>query len=293
MRRQRSAPCNRVPGDRRTISNCHDVSVRKTVISISLTIGGVWLLLCALAYVFQEKLIFIPGPPPSATPKSVGLEFEPVSLSAADGAQLNGWWIPAEHAHCTVIVCHGNAGSIENRLDLALLFQAFGWSTLLFDYRGYGASTGAPTVAGVELDADAAYAFAAARQPKVPIVAWGESLGGGVAAGLSTRRAVDVLVLESTFTSLADIGRGAYPFLPVRWILKADLDTRAALAHTTAAVFVLHGTRDGIVPMGHARALFEAARGRKELCEFAGEHNDRGWAADSSAVERLRQFVER
>src|SRR6185295_18981821 len=114
--------------------------------------------------------------------------------------------------------------------------------------------------AGVALDADAAYDFVAAREPQVPIVAWGESLGGAVAAGLSTRRPVDVLVLESSFTSLADVGQGAYPFLPVRWILKADLDTRAALARTTAGVFVLHGRRDTVVPFEHALALFEAAR---------------------------------
>jgi fermentation-respiration switch protein FrsA (DUF1100 family) len=268
------------------------VRVRKLLITTALVIAGAWLALCALAYAFQEKLIFFPGPPPGATPRSVGLEFEAVTLTAADGAQLDAWWIPAPDARRTVVVCHGNAGSIEQRLDLARRLHDCGWSTLLFDYRGYGASTGAPSVAGVALDADAAFEFAATKQPKVPIVAWGESLGGGVAAGLSTRRAVDVLVLESTFTSLADIGRGAYPFLPVRWILKDDLDTRAALARTTAAVFVLHGTRDSVVPIEHARALFEAARGRKELCEFSGEHNDRGWAADAMVIDRLRGFVE-
>ncbi len=265
--------------------------VRRLLITAALTIVGAWLALCVFAYAFQEKLIFFPGAPPNATPRSVGLEFEPVVLSTTDGVQLQGWWIPAANATRAVLVCHGNAGSIEERLDLAQLFFKWGWSTFLFDYRGYGASSGSPSVAGVALDADAAHHWISARQPKVPIVVWGESLGGGVAAGLSTRRAVDVLVLESTFTSIADLGQSTYPFLPVRLILKADLDTRAALAQTTAAVFLLHGRQDRVVPFKHAQELFASARGRKELCEFKSGHNDRGWALDLTAVDRLQRFV--
>jgi fermentation-respiration switch protein FrsA (DUF1100 family) len=262
------------------------------LVTIASIAAALWLALCVLAYVLQEKLIFFPGPPPSATPRSVGLEYESVELTAADGARIAAWWIPAPNARRAVVLCHGNAGSIENRIDLARQFHEWGWSTLSFDYRGFGASTGKPSVAGVALDADAAYDFVAQRAPGIPVLAWGESLGGAVAAELSTRRAVDVVVLESSFTSLADIGGAAYPILPVRWILRGDLDTRGALARTNAAVFVLHGEDDTVVPYEHATKLFEAARGRRELCRFHGGHNDRGWAADASARECVRRFVE-
>jgi fermentation-respiration switch protein FrsA (DUF1100 family) len=261
------------------------------LITIAVVVVGTWIALCVIAYVFQDKLIFFPGSQPNTTPSSVGLGFEPVTLTAADGVQLQAWWIPAANSARTLLVCHGNAGSIEQRLDLARLFHGFGWSTLLFDYRGYGSSSGSPSVAGVALDADAAYDWIAARQAGVPIVAWGESLGGGVAAGLSTRRAVDVLVLESAFTGIGDLGRSAYPFLPVRWLLKAELDTRAEVARTNAAVFVLHGRQDEVVPFAHAQANFEATHGRKELCEFHGGHNDRAWAVDPKVLDRLRKFV--
>ena len=257
-----------------------------------LTIAAAWVALSALAYALQEKLIFFPGAAPSATPRSVGLEFESVALTAADGVRLDAWWIAAPKATRCVLVCHGNAGSIEQRLDLALHFHQWGWSTLLFDYRGYGASSGKPTVAGIALDADAAYEWIAARGLGLPIVAWGESLGGGVAAALSTRRAVDVLVLESSFTSIADIGRKTYPFLPVRWILNADIDTRAAVSRTQSPVFILHGRQDEVVPFEHSGRLFAAVRTRKELQAFQGGHNGRGWATDPQAVERLRRFVE-
>ena len=256
-----------------------------------MTIVLAWTALCVLAWVYQDRLIFYPGPPPASTPQSVGLEFETVSMSAADGVQLHGWWIPASNATRAVLVCHGNAGSVEGRLDLAALFHAWGWSTLLFDYRGYGSSAGHPSVAGVALDADAAYDWLAARAPGLPIIAWGESLGGGVAAGLSLRRTVAALVLESTFSSLAAVGRGAYPFLPVATILKRDLDTRAAVSQTTAPVFILHGKQDATVPFAHSKLLIEAARGRKEHCEFQGGHNGRGWAGDPAAVEKLRRFL--
>jgi fermentation-respiration switch protein FrsA (DUF1100 family) len=80
--------------------------------------------------------------------------------------------------------------------------------------------------------------------------------------------------------------------LPVRWILKHDLDTRAALERTSSPVFILHGKRDTIVPFEHSGRLLAAARARKELCEFDGGHNDRGWAANARAIERVRNFVE-
>jgi len=269
-----------------------DLRARRILIIAVLTIAAAWLALSVLAYALQEKLIFFPGSPPSATPRSAGLVFEPVALTAADGVRLDAWWIPAPNATRVVLVCHGNAGSIEGRLDLALLFHAWGWSALLFDYRGYGASAGKPTVAGVALDADAAYDWIAQRRLGQPIVAWGESLGGGVAAELSTRRTVDVLVLESSFTSLAEIARKSYPFLPVRRILRADLDTRAALARTRSPVFILHGREDDVVPFSHSGELLEAASTRKERCEFAGGHTGRGWATDARAIERVRRFVE-
>lgn len=237
--------------------------------------------------------MFFPGPPPKLTPQAAGLAFETVELAAADGTKLHGWWIEAPHPTRSVVVFHGNAGSVENRLDLALLFHGFGWSTLLFDYRGFGLSSGSPSVAELALDADAAFDWAAARSPGLPLVAWGESLGGGVAAELSTRRAVAVLVLEKSFTALGDIAASAYPFLPVRWLLRTDLQTRTALGHSNAAVFVLHGRDDRVVPFAHGKRLFEAAREPKELCEFRGGHNDRAWAKDPAILARLRQFVAR
>lgn len=260
--------------------------------SALVAVAGLWLALCLLAFLFQDRLIFFPGPPPASTPADAALEFEALAPVTSDGVRLAAWWIPFRGAKRAVLVCHGNAASIEQRLDLARLFHRLGWSTLLFDYRGYGASEGSPSIAGLALDADAALEALRERAPDARVVAWGESLGGGVAAELAERRNLDLVVLESAFSSLSRIAQDAYPLLPVRLLLRADLDTLGAVQRSPAAVFVLHGVEDSIVPVAHGRALHDAARGRKELGEFSGGHNDRAWAEDEAIVERLRRFVD-
>src|SRR5262245_29045241 len=96
--------------------------------------------LCLLVFLFQPRLVFFPGPPPRADPAALGLAHREVELLTSDGARLHAWFFPREGAAGAVLVCHGNAGSVENRLELARAYLELGWAVLLFDYRGYGRS---------------------------------------------------------------------------------------------------------------------------------------------------------
>lgn len=260
---------------------------------IALAVG--WLAVCVAAFVLQERLIFFPGGPPSATPASIGLPFEGVELVAADGATIDAWWIPAERARGAVIVCHGNAGNIEGRLPLAVALHRLDLAVLLFDYRGYGASTGRPSEQGLYLDAEAAYDYVvqAARIAPARIVAYGESLGGAVAAELASRRPVGALVLDAAFTSLADVGASTYRFLPVRFILRHGFDTRAKLAKLSVPVLLMHSPDDEVVPASHAEALRRCAREPVEFVSTAGFHNDGGWLRSGALGASVARFFER
>ena len=144
-----------------------------------------------------------------------------------------------------------------------------------FDYRGYGLSHGTPSEPGTYLDAEAAYHwlrqkdFAGQR-----IIAYGESLGGGIASELCVRDPCGGLILQSTFTSIPDIGAELYPWLPVRWISTIKYDTRSRLPRLKIPVLVMHGRRDGLIPFHHATDNFAAANEPKLLWEIDGEHND-------------------
>ncbi len=212
-----------------------------------------------------------------ATGRELGRPFEDVSFRAADGAELNGWFYPAstnsERGGVAIVFCHGNAGNISHRLDASKAMLSTGVAVFLFDYRGYGRSQGKPSEEGTYLDAEAAYDWVAAKGFK-RIVVYGESLGGAVACELALRRPAAALVLQSTFTSIPDIGAKLFPWLPVRRIATIRYDTVAKLPTVTVPVLVMHSRTDRLIPYSHAERNFAAAREPKFFCDLDGEHNN-------------------
>ncbi|MDP6582322.1 MAG: alpha/beta fold hydrolase, partial [Vicinamibacterales bacterium] len=198
---------------------------------VTLTVLAAGLLL--LVWTFQRSLIYFPfGDVPS--PGEMGLpDVEAVTFPAEDGLTLAGWFVPSrvEPASGTVIVFNGNAGNRAGRAALASAMRDYGYRVLLFDYRGYGGNGGAPTEAGLGADARAARAYLLGR-PDVDadqLVYFGESLGSAVAVALAAEHRPAALVLRSPFTSLVDVGRTHYPFLPVKLLLRDRFDTVDAI----------------------------------------------------------------
>ncbi len=257
------------------------------------TIAAVYVGLCLLMYLFQARLVYFPMRGIEDTPGARGLPFEAVPLRASDGTKLGAWLIPADAPRGVVLVCHGNAGNISHRLDLAIFFRKLGLSTLLFDYRGYGESEGNPTERGTYLDAEAAWGFLV-NERKVPpgqIVVFGESLGGAVAAWLAKDRQPGALVLQSTFTSLPDLGARLYPWLPVRLLSRFRYNTREYVRQAKCPILVMHSRSDEIVPFSHGTKLFEAANEPKEFIELAGSHNDGFLLSGQASLESLATFL--
>lgn len=252
-----------------------------------------YVILVLLLVLRQERMIFFPDRVVGATPADAGLPYESVSFTAADGVRLAGWYLPAPESHVTVLFCHGNGGNIGYLLETAKVYARLGCSLLLFDYRGYGASEGNPDEAGLYRDAEAAWQYLVRERgaPPASIVLHGRSLGGAVAAWLARRHVPDALILESAFTSLGDVAAGAYPILPVRWMLRHEFPTRAHVRDTPSPVLVIHSPEDEIVPFSHGEALFAAAPGPKEFLRIRGGHND-GVLVSADVYEgALRRFL--
>lgn len=246
--------------------------------------------LCALAWAFEKRLVYFPGPPPTRTPRDAGLEYEEPVVRTRDGLTLSAWFLTAGEPRFAVLFCHGNAGSIEDRLVKARALLEHGASVLLFNYRGYGASPGKPDEAGTYLDAEAAFDALRARLPDVPIVMWGESLGGAVAIELAQRRAVAAVAVESTFTSVVDVGSHAYPWLPVRWLASLRYDNFAKIGALSVPVLVAHSPSDELVPFEQAKRLFAKAREPKTFLETTGGHNAGGPLFEAACRAALRDF---
>ncbi|MGC2049697.1 MAG: alpha/beta fold hydrolase [Gallionella sp.] len=251
--------------------------------------------LVLLVYFFQSHLVFYPGTGREliATPDRMGLPYEDLHLETSDGISLHGWYIPAAQPRGTVLFLHGNAGNISHRLDSVLMFHRMGYNVLIFDYRGYGNSSGTPTEQGTYRDAEAAWRYLTEQRhvPSCRIVLFGESLGGAVAAWMAAHQKPAALVIASGFTSVPDLARHIYPFLPVRWLARIRYETREYLRSVAAPVLIAHSPEDEIIPFEQGRALFAAAYPPKQFLELAGGHNDGFIFMRESWVKVLGDFL--
>jgi len=267
--------------------------MRRVLIWIFAVPVALYLLVCFVAWFFQDRLVWYPGPPPTRTPAAIGSAFEDLELRTVDGAFVHAWHVKAERPRGIVVVCHGNAGNIENRLSLAETFRLLDYDVLLFDYRGYGRSRGTLSEEGTYLDGIAALDHAVARgfEPR-RIVLYGESLGGAVAIELARRRPCAAVVVEDTFTSLADVGAEVYPWLPVRWINRAKYASIEKVGELRVPFLVVHSPEDQLVPFDHGRRLLSAHPGPKALLETGGGHGGGGFLQREEWIDIVRAFLQ-
>jgi hypothetical protein len=223
-----------------------------------------------------------------------------VELRAADGTALHAWWCPTDGwapADGAVLFCPGNAGNLSDRGGAVAGWQRgpMRQAVLIFDYPGYGRSAGRPSEAGCCAAADAAYDWlTGVRQvPPERVLLFGESLGGGVAVDLASRRPHRALVVVKTFTALPDVAAHLYPWIPVRWLMRNRYDNLAKIGRCRGPVFVAHGTADGLVPFVQGERLFAAAAEPKRFLRLEGDdHNDPLPPEFDAALKRFLEEVE-
>jgi hypothetical protein len=248
-----------------------------------------YLALGALMYLAQRSLMYFPDTTRHA-PASVGLpQAEEVTLTSADGERVIAWHVPPQSDQPVVLYFQGNGGGLDLRADRFRRLAADGVGLVALNYRGYGGSTGSPSEPGLIADGLAAYDFAAARYPATRLVPWGESLGTGVAVALAAERPVARVVLESPYTSIADVAAAIYWFMPVRWLIKDPFRSDARIGRITAPVLVLHGARDNVVPIAFGERLYVLIRAPKRFVRLAGAgHNDHD---AYGAIAAVREFL--
>ena len=227
---------------------------------------------------FENRQLYRPAAMIESTPAQFSLRYQDVQFSSADGTLLSGWWIPANRPRGTVVYCHGNAGNVGGRAHLAPEFVRRGINLFLWDYRGYGRSGGRPSEKGLYADARAAYDAAEAMSRKLPVVAYGHSLGAAVALQLARERPVAGVIVQGGFASMADMARRRYPNLPLDRVLTVKYDAAAAAAALTNLPKLFgHSLTDEVVPFQSGRILHAAAAGPKTFVLLSGAHSDTSW----------------
>lgn len=255
---------------------------------------GAVVLLYLLPTFMLNRVVFQPSPGRWIGLEGLGLDGEEVWLDSEDGVRIHSFFLPTPGATRAILFLHGNAGNAAHRLPNAAQLAALDAHVLVLDYRGYGLSEGRPSEAGLYLDAQAAlgYLVDQRRIPADRIVLFGRSLGGVVAVDLAQDRPLAGVILESTFSSAADVANRVFP-LPMGLLVRGRWDSVAKIERVRAPLLFFHGELDQTVPPELGRRLFEAAPEPKafELIANAG-HNTTVELGGRAYFARIRAFLD-
>jgi fermentation-respiration switch protein FrsA (DUF1100 family) len=255
---------------------------------------------CLLLFLMRNRLVFPMRGGPAGAPHRYGLpNGEAVAITAADGARLTGWLLsppePTPKPWTVLLWFHGNGETVAGLASIFRAFQHPHAALLALDYRGYGASTGSPTVANVAQDADAAVAWLKAHLDAFPdrIVVYGRSAGSGPAIHVAATHHVAGLVLESAFTSLPAMARTHFRIFPP-FLAGSGFDNLGTIGRVACPVLFVHGDHDRTIPIAMGRALAKRAPLVEEFMVIprAG-HNETYTLGGAAYAQRVRRFVER
>lgn len=261
------------------------------LLKIALFAFAAYLAVVAIAYAAQRRLTYFPNPVRVA-PSDAGLKgVEELEIPAPDGARIVAWYAKARPGRPTLLYFHGNGGNLANRAHRVIRYQNAGLGVLMISWRGYSGSTGSPSETDNIADARRAYDYLRAQGLKPQdIVLYGESLGSGVAVALAVELPVAGVALDAPFTSIVEIGAKAYPFLPVRFLMRDRYESDRRIAGVRVPLLIMHGARDTVVPVDMGQRLHALAREPKKLVIFPnGRHSD---LDDHGAAKVLREWID-
>ena len=261
---------------------------------VALVIGVIALAyLAALGALYsQQRHYLFPLDPTRTDPAVAGIPgLTETTIRTEDGETLVAWVLPPQEGKPVLLYFHGQSGNLARpgRLERYKALAADGEGLFIVSYRGYGGSTGAPSEVGLRADARAAYKAAAERFGADRLVAYGESLGTGVAVGLAAEAPVKGLILESPYLSTAEVGATRYPWAPVKLLMRDQFRSDELIGKVRAPILILHGVKDPIIPYAQGVALFNLAPGPKRLVSFPdGEHVD---LPDHGSIPQVAMFL--
>jgi uncharacterized protein len=263
------------------------------ILKVILVLVGLYACLLVLLYLVQAKLIFFPTGDLPVSPADYGWAFEDVLVNVGSDT-THGWLIQADESRGTVLFSHGNAGTIAYRLDSAAVFRDLGFNVLLYDYGGYGRSTGSPTEKRCNADVRAMWSHLTEERGTEPerVVLFGRSLGSGPTIDLAAEVEPGALIIENAFLSAVHMARRSLPIVPAGLLLQHRFENDKKIGQVRAPVLAIHSPEDEIVPYAHGQALYELASEPKQFLEIRGDHNSGFMVSGELYVDGLKGFLD-
>jgi pimeloyl-ACP methyl ester carboxylesterase len=244
---------------------------------LSILIAALYLAACAALYVNQESMIFpsyFASPMALSWKQKTHFPYEEMRIHSKKGL-LYGllWHVP--NAKGTVLYSHGNGENIDTSQNFVPLFINRGYNVLIWDYRGYGLSTG--ELGGQEsllLDAESVFQWLSNKKDTGNIVLYGRSLGTGFAVYLANKHPGHKVLLEAAYDSLTSVAQDHYPIFPALLILKYQMPSAVWAKSIPTKIYIIHGTDDQVIPIDHPKALANAAPNASLTLVKGMGHND-------------------
>jgi fermentation-respiration switch protein FrsA (DUF1100 family) len=262
------------------------------IVKFLLVLVGVYVGVLGAAYFGQRKLIYFPDRT-RVEPSQAGLpDVEEKVLKTPDGQRIIVWYGKAQPGQPTLLYFHGNGGGLVDRAERIRRFMNEGWGVYMMAYRGYSGSSGVPTEASNIADARLAYgALVLEGVSPESIIAYGESLGSGVAARVAVERPVGRLILEAPYTSAVAVGAKAYPYLPVSYLLRDRYETDKVIKQVHVPLLILHGERDGVIPVEMGRELARLANEPKRVVVFPNAGHNNLYVDGNQGMTAVRDWI--
>ncbi|MBN1794402.1 MAG: alpha/beta hydrolase [Candidatus Omnitrophica bacterium] len=244
---------------------------------------------------FEYHSVYQPMKTIELAPGDLGVDYEEVAFVTGDNVTVHGWFFRDDKARANILFCHGNAGNISHRLEIVKVLKTLRVNILLFDYRGYGRSTGRPSEEGTYADALAAFSYLQEREDTkgLPVVMYGESLGGAIAVETALRKKTDGVILESTFTSVPALGKELYPFLPTALLCRIRYDSLSKISRIDCPKLIIHSADDELVSVHHAEQLYAQATEPKTLFIRRGSHNEGMFVNPQASRDTILAFLQK
>lgn len=265
---------------------------RRLALSLLRVAVVTYLGLILVLYFFQSVFIYQPTRGIWDTPAKLRLPYDNVWFDGDSGARINGWYVPGVAGAPTVLFCHPNAGSMSSYLETIGMMHGLGLNVLIFDYRGYGRSTGKLGEVGTYADAEAAWRWLEQNHKPTALIIWGRSLGGAMAARLAAEHAPQALVLESTFSSFPAVAHDFFPYVPVSLIARYHYPTADDAAQVKCPTLVIHSPDDEVVNFRHGQIIYDRLTCPKQFLQITGSHNEGFTLTGLSYENGIRKFFQ-
>lgn len=244
-------------------------------LSIALLLLFFWLMGNLFTLQWQDYFIFRPQKLPIDYEYAFEAPFNEIFLDIPDGGRLNALWFKQINAKGVILFFHGNAGSLARWGHLHHIFHQLGYDYFVYDYRGYGKSTGKRTEQFLYEDALTVFEYAKQFYAEDQIVLFGRSMGSAFASRVAAVGKVKMVILETPFYSMRRLFYSYYPFLPHVFFFKYHFSNHHYLRKVECPIYIFQGTRDWVVPYKCAARLKKHLKPTDKFITVpGGSHNN-------------------